>query len=254
MAWSPQYAPEFNDTEETSTVLQKYWNELQRIYTVISGLFHLTTGHKHTGAADDAPQLTTSSIADEAITYVKLGADALPTMSSWTVSGRPSSPPVGKFGYNTELAIVERYDGSAWVRVSGGVKGDVKQWYGAYASAESSNPGWKLFNGQTFTHPEGGSITLPDLRDKFIVAAGNTYAVSDTGGEAAHTLTTAEMPNHNHTVSPNYQYWYYTGSGGAGVGSASGSTASSVTISYTGGGNAHNNLPPYYALCFLYKL
>lgn len=38
------------------------------------------------------------------------------------------------------------------------------------------------------------------IQDKFLLAAGSTYTGGDTGGEATHTLTVAEMPNHNHRL------------------------------------------------------
>lgn len=173
------------------------------------------------------------------------------TFGTWTVSGRPSSPFAGQFGYNTELNVIERYSGTAWVRVSGGRRGDVKMWSGAASDIET---GWVLCDGVQRTHPEGGTYTPPDLRDKFMVGAGNTYTVGDTGGEATHTLTIAEMPSHNHAApvpnvstgqSGSYSGWYMASGSYLGVLPAS---------AYTGGGGAHENRPPYYALCYLYKL
>src|SRR3990167_10960772 len=41
-------------------------NWYDTIANSISGLLHATTGHKHTGAADDAPQLSNSGIANDA--------------------------------------------------------------------------------------------------------------------------------------------------------------------------------------------
>ncbi|MGB8020741.1 MAG: hypothetical protein WCF04_05890 [Candidatus Nanopelagicales bacterium] len=48
-----------------------------------------------------------------------------------------------------------------------------------------------------------GSPNAPDLRDRFVVGAGNTYARGDTGGAAAVTLTAAQsgLPAHAHTAS-----------------------------------------------------
>lgn len=55
--------------------------------------------------------------------------------------------------------------------------GLISLWHGI----ESMIPtGWALCNGENGT---------PDLRDRFIVGAGNTYTVGDTGGENAVTLT-----------------------------------------------------------------
>jgi hypothetical protein len=176
-------------------------------------------------------------------------------MASWSVAGRPSSPYTGQYGYNSDLAVIERWSGSAWTRVSGGNRGDKKDWYGDYNQAETLNPGWKLFNGQTFTHPEGGSVTLPDLRDKFIAGAGNTYAVGATGGAATVTLTEAQMPSHNHTITVtsmiNNGSDTYVHSG---ILNSYTSTSARNPIGYTGSGAAHENRPPYYALCYLYKL
>ena len=50
---------------------------------------------------------------------------------------------------------------------------------------------------------DGGNGT-PDLRDRFVVGAGTTYAVADTGGAASVTLTEAEIPAHTHTYSDQY--------------------------------------------------
>lgn len=82
------------------------------------------------------------------------------------------------------------------------------------------------------------------------MAAGTTYKAGTTGGEATHTLTTSEMPSHNHAV-------YYPNAGAADHSAPgnypdgpSDSTYYAVG-SYTssaGGGGAHNNMPPYLAV------
>lgn len=63
-----------------------------------------------------------------------------------------------------------------------------------------------MWNGASSAIPDGwllcdGNNNTPDLRDRFIVGAGNNYNVGATGGEATHKLTTSEMPSHNHTFS-----------------------------------------------------
>jgi len=113
--------------------------------------------------------------------------------------------------------------------------GVIMLWSGSIASIPT---GWVLCNGSNGT---------PDLRNRFIVGAGSTYAVAATGGEAAHTLTIDEVPSHTHS------YRFGTGSAGDPVGVGGGYITNSSTGS-TGGGQSHNNLPPYYALAYIMKI
>ena len=126
-----------------------------------------------------------------------------------------------------------------------------------YWSKNSTNPNM-LFGG-----------TWVQIKDKFILTAGDTYKVGTTGGEAAHTLTIAELPAHNHTGTAanagNHTHTTalaYNVCSGSGYGkymptnethkhidnvtsSSAGSHSHSLTLNNTGGGQAHNNLPPY---------
>lgn len=167
----------------------------------------------------------------------------------WSVASRPDSPPVGVHGYNSDLAVIERWDSSAWRRISGGNRGDKKDWIGPYAEAEAANPGWVLCDGVQRTHPEGGDFTPPNLRDRFIVGAGSSYAVGATGGEATHMLTEAEMPSHRHRVGSGFADGHVNEAGN----NFANSSAAGYT-DYIGGGAAHENRPPYYAVCYLYKI
>lgn len=124
----------------------------------------------------------------------------------------------------------------------------------------------------------GGTWTR--IKDKFILAAGDSYAQGATGGSATVALTTEQLPAHDHNGSANSagEHNHYNGlriraahedspaysafgtdgrtSGkfamytedGANVlalTSSSGAHAHELTINSTGGGAAHNNMPPY---------
>jgi hypothetical protein len=131
-----------------------------------------------------------------------------------------------------------------------------------------------IWSGSTGSIPAGwvlcnGSNGTPDLRDRFVIAAGSTYAVGATGGSAdaivvshTHTATsTVTDPGHTHgiagvsaTVATNSNQSYPTGSG---TGVVSGSAVTGITVATsnatagTSGTNA--NLPPYYALAYIMK-
>lgn len=108
-----------------------------------------------------------------------------------------------------------------------------------YMSVNSTSPA-TLFGG-----------TWKAIQGKFLLGAdSNVYKAGNTGGEATHTLTTREMPNHNHAVFfPNAGANNHSAPGSYPDG-PSNSTYFAVS-SYTsreGGGEAHNNMPPYLAV------
>ena len=93
--------------------------------------------------------------------------------------------------------------------------------------------------------------TWEAIQGKFLLGADSgTYKAGTTGGEATHTLTTSEMPSHNHAVNyPNAGADDHSAPGNYPDG-PSDSTYYAVG-SYTssaGGGKAHNNMPPYLAV------
>ena len=117
-------------------------------------------------------------------------------------------------------------------------RGVIVMWSG---SVYNIPPGWYLCNGQNGT---------PDLRDRFIVGAGSSYAVGDTGGAAQVTLTVDQIPAHEHTYTN-----YHTNGGGVIFNGSVLDKSMSYTAktSSVGGGQPHENRPPYYALCFIMK-
>ena len=85
----------------------------------------------------------------------------------------------------------------------------------------------------------GGTWEL--IKDRFLLGAGDTYTNGDTGGEATHTLTVDEMPSHTHnTPVKSGSYTTMDGSGNTWV-----PIYNNSNVTYTGGGQAHNNMPPY---------
>ena len=102
-----------------------------------------------------------------------------------------------------------------------------------------------------------GSNSTPDLRGKFVVGYhdnNNDYDVGDTGGAETVTLTTAQIPSHKHTTNIDGGH-VIPGNGGSSFPYGGAGTYSSTVFSMnnTGGGGAHENRPPFYALCYIMK-
>ena len=96
------------------------------------------------------------------------------------------------------------------------------------------------------------------IKDRFILAAGDTYAAGNTGGKATHTLTEKELPViDGRAMFPvfgghgNYRDGHMYATGGIGsnaTGAPSSGTTWPTTYGYGfkfGGNAAHNNMPPY---------
>ena len=195
--------------------------------------------------------------------------------------------------------------------------GSVIMWYGLLGTIPT---GWQACDGTNGT---------PDLRDRFVVGAGTTYALGATGGANSVTLTTAQIPSHTHTGSSNTvnlshthtlsgsttdvdlshshgvtdpshthtqdgniggHFLYSAGGGNPGIGvpsqtnvdvtnsftgitiqnalgnhahsfsgttsgmSANESHSHTISIGNTGGGESHENRPPYLAIYFIMKV
>lgn len=87
------------------------------------------------------------------------------------------------------------------------------------------------------------------IKAKFLLGAGNGYTLNSTGGEEEHTLTIDEIPSHTHDIN---LYYHSNGGGHRSVNRSQWSDANDsggrfVTGS-RGGGQAHNNMPPYQAV------
>jgi len=96
-------------------------------------------------------------------------------------------------------------------------------------------------------HVSSTQFTTPDLRDQFVVGAGNDYALGATRGENQHTLTTTEIPSHTHAYYPPVLNLDLESPGAPDIQGAGISPVTAETFA-TGGGSAHENRPPFYAL------
>lgn len=120
-------------------------------------------------------------------------------------------------------------------------QGSIIPWYGSIGNIPN---GFALCDGKNGT---------PDLRDRFLVGAGNSYKLGNTGGVNMVTLTIAQMPSHEHDV--------YSGRYGSNIYSIScdGSSYGGILdhkhkTKSAGGNQPHENRPPYYALYYIMKL
>lgn len=138
--------------------------------------------------------------------------------------------------FGTDTTTFLRNDGT-WAAAGGG--GDPLDAYpvgSIYMSVNNTSPA-TLFGG-----------TWARIEDRFLLAATNpsastvTYPAGSLGGAATVTLDTNTIPSHRHSVGVG------TGSSTPGGDFNCAWGGSSTWSSYTGGGQAHNNMPPYLAV------
>lgn len=108
-----------------------------------------------------------------------------------------------------------------------------------YISTSNENPSVRF----------GG--TWQQIKDTFLLASGDAYSLGSIGGEVIHTLTIDEMPSHSHTFQRHMlnrdDDGTNTGQSGYGVTNKTIDIYETAT-SITGGGQPHNNMPPYLAV------
>lgn len=94
--------------------------------------------------------------------------------------------------------------------------------------------------------------TWEALQDRFLIGAGNDYAVNSTGGSTTHTLTIDEIPSHNHTIAERLVVWDTPNLTALNNASYSGPMklreANNGLTNNTGSGQAHSIMNPYLAV------
>lgn len=179
------------------------------------------------------------------------GANAVLTLGSGTYAGctvKVIAATAGSVSYNsgtTDTLVAGQivnytWTGSAWINLDKELKNQMFPIGYIYISTNATSPA-NLFGG-----------TWERIQDTFLLAAGTTYAAGATGGEAEHTLTENEMPSHSHDYQKpvlNYvggnSYLDINGTTSGWRGSDASGTNNTKNA---GGGQAHNNMPPYLAV------
>ena len=105
-----------------------------------------------------------------------------------------------------------------------------------YISTVSTSPS-ALFGG-----------TWEQIKDTFLLAAGTTYTAGTTGGEAEHTLTVDEMPNHQHLLATDINQSEHTENSDIFSYAGWKTQYNYSATAFSGGNQPHNNMPPYLAV------
>ena len=211
---------------------------------------------KDTLPTGDANKIVKGTEIDNEFNAIAGAISSKADLSSPSLTGTPTVP-TASAGTNTNQIA------SCSFAINNGVpSGCILIWSGSIASIPS---GWVLCDGTNGT---------PNLRNRFVVGAGSTYAVAATGGSAdavvvSHThgaTSSVSDPGHTHgleNVVSRYGYGSSFGVRGdyavppADVTTSTGSRTTGISVSTsitTVGSSATNaNLPPYYALAYIMK-
>ena len=214
-----------------------------------AGNFSVSSNLLVTGTTTLSSALTYGGVT---LSNAVTGTGSMALSASPTFTGTPIAPTASPGTNTTQIAT------TAFALANGIPSGAIVLWSGSVASIPS---GWYLCDGTNST---------PDLRSRFVVGAGSTYAVDATGGNAdavvvshTHTATSTDAGHTHNAITKT--------SGGSSAGQqytnsfdGSDSTTSTLMIQ-TGNANVSTsiasagvsgtgaNLPPYYALAYIMK-
>ncbi len=147
----------------------------------------------------------------------------------------------------------------AWVLAQVGAAAALPTGFLGHHAGASPPTGWLVCDGSTLLIADyaalfavcgttyGGNGTtnfkLPDRLGRFDLGSGagsglTSRTLGAAGGEEAHVLIVSEMPAHHHS---------YTGLGGSPSSTGFGNSGGTQQTGDTGGGGAHNTMPPFLA-------
>ena len=235
--------------------------QIDKPYIIANGLADAVTVKNTTGTGVTVPAGKSMWVYNNGTNVVDVTTHA----SSLTLG---SALPVASGGTGLTSAgsngNVLTSNGTAWTSAAlpaTFVTGMIMLWSGSVASIPS---GWALCNGSNGT---------PDLRNRFVVGAGSTYAVDATGGSAdaivvshTHTATstsTVTDPGHSHTLSVGigvdndgivHRAAFNPVNRSTNTATTGITVATATTVNSSGSSGTNANLPPYYALAYIMKL
>ena len=219
--------------------------------------------------------LTVETASSYAVVHNAMPLNSTLTIS-WTGKSVTGAGEFGKLmpeGYGS--LVVRRTHISTWrfqpYNSAGGIKADLGEYCGNYNNINDSDQDSKWSGWARGGHPVGSvymslSATSPAelfggtwerIQDRFLLAAGSSYAAGAAGGEDVHELVNSELPYIGWLDALGY------GDAGSGYGvqisdrninlvAASSGTPSFGTTTYeinkSGSNKAHNNMPPYLAV------
>lgn len=165
--------------------------------------------------------------------------------ASPALTGTPTAPTASPGTNTTQIAT------TAFALANGIPSGAILLWSGSIASIPS---GLYLCDGSNGT---------PDLRDRFVVGAGSTYAVAATGGSkdaivVSHTHSVTD-PGHSHNLTDLNLKTDTVSGGGITIKTRTDGTSSTqtnttgISIASSGSSGTNANLPPYYSLAYIMK-
>jgi microcystin-dependent protein len=203
--------------------------------------------------AGNSSKVVKGAELDTEFTAIASAISSKADTNSPTFTGTPLAPTAASGTNNTQIATTAF---ATTVANAAFPVGGIILWSGSVASIPS---GWALCNGSNGT---------PDLRNRFVVGAGSSYAVDATGGSAdaivvahTHTGTTASAGAHTHPVPFDTNTAGFNagfGGGASAIGTYSTQSAGAHTHTFTtastGSSGTNANLPPYYALAYIIKL
>ena len=154
--------------------------------------------------------------------------------------------------------------------------GEIRMFGGNFAPQ-----GWMFCSGQTLAIAEndvlfnligttyGGdgqtTFNLPDLQGRFPLHIGNGIVLGQNGGTENETLTTNQIPGHQHTPnasntggsdSPTNNVWANSSTGKPYVAVAGGVPAAlnAATVQSSGGSQSHDNMHPFLCIAYIISL
>jgi microcystin-dependent protein len=141
---------------------------------------------KDTLPSGDAARIVKGTEIDVEFNAIASAVASKSDSNSPSFTGTPTAPTAVAGTNTTQIATTAFADAAAKAAFP---VGGIILWSGSIANIPAT---WQLCDGTNGT---------PNLRDRFIVGAGSTYAVNATGGANTVTLDATMIPSHTHSIS-----------------------------------------------------